>query len=304
MVKRVKYFVVLAIVLALSGIAQAGPPLPLHTIEGTSGVCLSGTAYLANPADDGKAFGLPSVSTTAVFLGEKDLESFAVTENLWGPIEVGYAYERFGLGDWPDDVKAAAGASVSQHLGLHNLNFRIMTVKEGDFECPWMPAVTFGTHLKWNEGQTELDDDLGGLLDTLGSDHSRGMEFTFVASKTVTDLLPRPVIVSAGVRNGDAIHTGLFGFAGERRTTFEGSVIAFLTDRLAFAAEYRQKSDLMDQFSTGGYHLVKAENDWWTLCLGYVLNDHTTISGGYANLGNVANHREQSAFGIQVKHEF
>jgi hypothetical protein len=304
MVKRVKYFVVLAIVLALSGIAQAGPPLPLHTIEGTSGVCLSGTAYLANPAEGGKAFGLPSVSTTAVFLGEKDLESFAVTENLWGPIEVGYAYERFGLGDWPDDVKTAAGASVSQHLGLHNVNFRIMTIKEGDFECPWMPAVTFGTHLKWNEGQTKLDDDLGGLLDTLGSDHSRGMDFTLAASKTVTDLLPRPVIVSAGIRNGDAIHTGLFGFAGERRTTFEGSVIAFLTDRLAFAAEYRQKSDLMDQFSTGGYHLVKAENDWWTLCLGYVLNDHTTISSGYANLGNVANHREESAFGIQVKHEF
>ncbi|MHC4678012.1 MAG: DUF3034 family protein [Planctomycetota bacterium] len=270
MVKRVKYFVVLAIVLALSGIAQAGPPLPLHTIEGTSGVCLSGTAYLANPAEGGKAFGLPSVSTTAVFLGEKDLESFAVTENLWGPIEVGYAYERFGLGDWPDDVKTAAGASVSQHLGLHNLNFRIMTIKEGDFECPWMPAVTLGAHLKWNEGQTKLDDDLGGLLDTLGSDHSRGMEFTLAASKTVN----------------------------------EGSVIAFLTDRLAFAAEYRQKSDLMDQFSTGGYHLVKAENDWWTLCLGYVLNDHTTISSGYANLGNVANHREESAFGIQVKHEF
>jgi len=304
MVKRAHYLIVLVIVLALSGIVQAGPPLPLHTIEGSSGVCLSGTAYLANPAEDGKTFGLPSVSTTAVFLGEKDLESFAVTENLWGPIEMGYAYERFGLGDWPDDVRTAAGASVSQHLGLHNLNFRIMTVKEGDFECAWMPAVTFGTHLKWNEGQTKLDDDLGGLLDTLGSDHSRGMEFTLVASKTVADLLPRPVIVSAGIRNGDAIHTGLFGFAGERRTTFEGSIIAFLTDRLAFAAEYRQKSDLMDQFSTGGYHLVKAENDWWTLCLGYVLNDNTTISGGYANLGNVANHREESAFGIQVKYEF
>lgn len=304
MVKRAHYLIVLAIAPALSGIVRAGPPLPLHTIEGTSGVCLSGTAYLANPAEDGKTFGLPSVSTTVVFLGEKDLESFAVTENLWGPIEVGYAYERFGLGDWPDDVRTAAGASVSQHLGLHNLNFRIVTIKEGEFEWAWMPAVTFGTHLKWNEGQTKLDDDLGGLLDTLGSDHSRGMEFTLVASKTVSDLLPRPVIVSAGVRNGDAIHTGLFGFAGERRTTIEGSIIAFLTDRLAFAAEYRQKSDLMDQFSTGGYHLVKAENDWWTLCLGYVLNDNMTISGGYANLGNVANHREDGAFGIQVKYEF
>ena len=110
--------------------------------------------------------------------------------------------------------------------------------------------------------------------------------------------------VSAGLRNGDAIHTGLFGFAGERETTAEGSIIAFLTDKLAFAAEYRQKSNVLDEFSTGGKHLVKAENDWWSLCLAYVVNNNMTISGGYANLGNLANHRESNAWGIQVKYEF
>jgi len=299
-----KYLTVLTILVLLPDAALAGPPLPLHTIEGNSGVCLTGTAYLANPAEEGKVFGLPSVSTTAVFLGEKDLQSFAVTQNLWGAVEFGYAYERLGLGDWPDDVWRAAGARVDHHLGLHNLNGRVMVVQEGDFDYPWMPAMTFGTHLKWSDGQTKLDEDLGGLLDTLGSDHSRGVEFTLVATKTVTDLLPRPVLISAGVRNGDAIHTGLFGFAGERKTTLECSIIAFLSDKLAFAAEWRQKPDLMNQFSTGGYHLVKAENDWWTFCLGYVINDQMTVSGGYANLGNVANHREDDAFGIQVKYEF
>ena len=304
MVENLKTLVVLGMIIVSCGVVKGGPPLPLHTIEGNSGVCLTGTAYLANPAEDGKMFGLPSVSTTAVFLGEKDLQSWAITQNIWGPIEFGYAYERFGLGDWPDDVMTAAGARVDHHLGLHNLNFRVMAVKEGAFDCTWMPAVTFGTHLKWNEGQTKLDEDLGGLLDTLGSDHSRGTEFTVVASKTITGVLPRPVILSVGVRNGDAIHTGLFGFAGERKTTIECSAIAFLSDRLAFAAEYRQKSDLMDQFSTGGHHLVKAENDWWTLCLAYVLNDNMTVSGGYANLGNVANHREENAFGVQFKYEF
>ncbi len=265
-----------------------------------------GAAYLANPPEEGKVFGKPSFSTSAVLGREKDLQSFAVTENILGKYEIGYAYERFGLGDWPDDVKTAtAGAmSVSQHLGLHNLNVRAMVIQEGDFDYSWMPAVTVGTHLKWTDGQTKLDDDLGGLLDTLGSDHSHGVEFTAVASKTITDLLPRPVILSAGIRNGDAIHTGLFGFAGERRTTFEGSIIAFLTDKLAFAAEYRQKSDLMDEYETGGKHLVKAENDWWTLCLAYVVNDNMTISGGYANLGNLANHREDNCWGIQLKYEF
>lgn len=285
-------------------VVNAGPPLPLHTIEGNSGVCLSSTAYLANPAEEGEIFGKPSLSTTTVFAREKDLQSIAVTQNIYGRFEIGYAYERFGLGDWPDDVKTAAGASVSQHLELHNLNLRAMVVEEGGLDYSWMPAVTIGAHMKWNEGQTKLDDDLGGLLDTLDSDHSRGVEFTAVASKTIQDLLPHPVIISAGLRNGDAIHTGFFGFAGERDTTVEGNVIAFLTDKLAFAAEYRQKTNVLDEFSTGGKHLVKAENDWWALCLAYVINDNMTFSGGYANLGNLANHRESNAWGIQFKYEF
>jgi len=293
-----------AILLIAANLCMAEPPLPLHNIEGNSGVFITSTAYLANPPEKGQIFGKPSFSTSAVFGREKDLESFAVTENILGRFEIGYAYERFGLGDWPSDVKSAAGADVDHSLGLHNLNLRTMVIKEGDFDCSWMPAITFGSHLKWNDGQAKLNRDLGGLLDTLGSDHSRGVEFTAVASKTIKNLLPRPVILSAGLRNSDAIHTGLFGFAGERRTTFEGSIITFLTDRLAFAAEYRQKSDLMDQFSAGGKDLVKAENDWWTLCLAYVVNDNLTISGGYANLGNLANHRENNCWGLQLKYEF
>ena len=304
MAKKTIIIFSLVILIALCGITQAEPPLPLHNIEGNSGVFITSTAYLANPPEKGEVFGKPSFSASAIFGREKDLQSFAVTENILGRFEIGYAYERFGLGDWPDDVKTAAGASISQHLGLHNFNLRAMIVQEGDFDCSWMPAITFGTHFKWNESTHKLNDDLGGLLDTLGSDHNYGTEFTAVASKTIKDLLPCPVILSAGLRNSDAIHTGLFGFAGERRTTFEGSVIAFLTDKLAFAAEYRQKPDLMNQFSAGGKHLIKAENDWWSLCLAYVLNDNMTISGGYANLGNLANHREDNCWGIQMKYEF
>ncbi len=295
---------VLGTILVVCAVGVAGPPLPLHTIEGNSGVLITSTAYLANPPEEGEILGKPSVSASAIFAGNKDLHSFAVTENIYGQFEIGYAFERFGLGDWPTDVMAAVGAKVHDHIGMHNLNLRAMFIQEGDFDCPWMPAITFGTHFKWNESTSELDRDLGGLLNTLGSDHNSGTEFTLVASKTITELLPQPIIISAGIRNGDAIHTGLFGFAGQRRTTFEGSIIAFLTDRLAFAAEYRQKSDLLTELSAGGYHLVKAENDWWSLCLAYVINDNMTISGGYANLGNLANSQENGAWGIQLKYEF
>ena len=283
----------------------AGPPLPTHNVEGNSGVFITSTAYLANPPEQGKVFGLPSVSGTFAAIGEKDFESIVVTENIWGKVELGYAMERIGLGDWPADVRVGTGGvHVDNHVFLHNFNTRLMVIEEGGFDCKWTPAVTLGAHFKWNEGVSDINRQLGGTCDLLGADHDSGVEFTAVATKTITNWLPRPIILSAGLRNGDAIHTGLLGFAGERRTTFEGSVIYFLTDKLLIASEYRQKSDLCDQCTAGGKHLVKAENDWWDICLGYVIDDHWTIAGGYANFGNILNHREDNVWAIQLKYEF
>jgi hypothetical protein len=291
--------------LCLYSIGYAGPPLPTHNVEGNSGVFITSTAYLANPPEKDAMFGLPSFSASFAAIGEKDFESFVVTENIWGKVEIGYALERIGLGDWPADVRTGmGGVHVDNHVFLHNFNTRLTVVEEGGFDYGWMPAVTIGAHFKWNEGLNDINRQLGGACDMLGADHASGTEFTAVASKTITNWLPRPIIVSAGLRNGDGIHTGLLGFAGERRTTFEGSIIYFLTDKLLLASEYRQKSDLIDQCTAGGKHLIKAENDWWDVCLAYVLDDHWTIAGGYANFGNVLNHREDNVWAIQLKYEF
>jgi hypothetical protein len=294
----------LAFMVCLSGTVGAGPPLPTHNVEGNSGVFITSTAYLVNPPEEGEVFGLPSFSTSFAAIGEKDFESFAVTENILGKIELGYALERMGLGDWPADVKTASGLHVDNHVFVHNFNTRLMVIEEGGFDRNWVPAVTLGAHFKWNDGLTSLNRQMNGLCDTLGADHNTGTEFTAVATKTITDWLPNPLIVSAGLRNGDAIHTGLMGFAGERRTTFEGSVIYFLTDKLLLAGEYRQKSDLLDQCTVNGRHLIKAENDWWDICLAYVVDDHLTVAVGYADFGNVFNHRENNVWAIQLKYEF
>jgi len=290
----------LAFMVCLSGTVGAGPPLPMHNVEGNSGVFITSTAYLVNPPEEGEVFGRPSFSTSFAMIGEKDFESFAVTENIWGKVELGYALERLGLGDWPDDVMAAEGLYVDNHVLLHNFNTRLMVIEEGGFDRGWMPAVTLGTHFKWNEGLDSINKQTGGLCHSLGADHDFGTEFTAVATKTITDWLPNPLIVSAGLRNGDAIHTGLLGFAGKRRTTFEGSIIYFLTDRLLFASEYRQKSSLCGTYG----NLVKVENDWWDICLGYVVNDNLTVAVGYADFGNVLNHRESNVWAIQLKYEF
>jgi len=81
------------------------PPLPTHCVHGYSGIFTTPTAYLANPAEKDSIFGKPSVSISGAYMKHKDYQSIAVTENLFGPIELGYAMERIGLGDWPDDVK-------------------------------------------------------------------------------------------------------------------------------------------------------------------------------------------------------
>jgi hypothetical protein len=286
----------------------AGPPLPTHNVEGNSGVFITSTAYLANPAEEGAVFGQPSASGTFVWMdnGGKDFESIAVTENIWGNVELGYALERIGLGDWPKAVSdATLGAvHVDHHILMHNFNTRLMVIAEGGLDLAWMPAVTLGAHFKWNDGLDDIDYQTGGLCGLLGADHNSGTEFTAVATKTITDWLPRPIIFSAGVRNGDAIHTGLLGFAGQRKTTFEGSFIYFLTDKLLLASEYRQKSDLLDECILNGEHLIKEENDWWDIALAYVFNDRLTIAGGYADFGNVLNHRENNSWAIQVKYEF
>lgn len=301
--EKMKCLIAVIILFGFCSVAEADPPFPAHTIEGNSGLLITSTAYLTNPPEQGEALGSPSFSASALFLAEKDLTSFAMIENFWGRIEIGYAYEHLGLGDLPNDVRTILGVSIGQHVGLHNLNCRVMAIEEGGFDCSWMPAVTFGTHLKWSEGQTRLDEDLGGLLDRLGSDHSRGTELTLVASKTVTDILPWPIVLSAGVRNGDAIETGLFGFAGERRTTLEGNIYTLLTEELAFGAEYRQKPAFLEPVSIFGYDLVKAESDWFALALAYKIND-MTFAGAFANLGNLMNHREENVYGMQLKYDF
>ncbi len=299
--------IVLLVLTFLAGaVAHGGPPLPVHNVEGNSGVFITSMAYLANPPEGEATFAKPSVSFSFAAIGEKDFESVAVTENIGGKIELGYAMERIGLGDWPDDVGIATAQTVhvDNHVFMHNFNTRLMVIEEGGLDHAWMPAVTLGAHFKWNDGHNDIDKQTGGLCDTLGSDHDSGVEFTAVATKTIADWLPRPLIVSAGLRNGDGIHTGLLGFAGERRTTVEGSLIYFLGEKWLLVGEYRQKSDLIDQCTIGGQHLIKAESDWWDICLGYSVDDHLTIAGGYADFGNVLNHREDNVWAIQFKYEF
>lgn len=176
---------------------QEPPPLPLHGIEGSGGIFSTYSAYLVNPAKEGEIFGLPSAAVFYVNLGHsRDLRTFTITETLWDRVELGYGFDNFDLGDLPQDVHNTVGADIGDdYVNLHNFNVRVALLKEGDFEQPWVPALTAGVHYKYNDTIDDIDSDLGGALHGIGIENNDGVDFTLYATKLLT-FFPRPVLVN------------------------------------------------------------------------------------------------------------
>ncbi len=281
--------------------AEKGAPLPLHQIEGNGGIFSTLSAYLVNPPRDGQPVGLPSVGFAYVNIGHgQNLEALTLTETPWKRLELGYGWDRLGLGDLPQAIENATTVKISrEEVQLHNFNARLQLLKEGEFSQKWIPALTFGTHYKYNDGIGQIDDDLGGALSTAGITHHDGVDFTLYASKLFTQL-PRPVLVELGGRATEGVWNGLGGFTSKYDFLLEGNVVVFVTSNFALAAEYRQQPN---EYKPIG-NLVKAEGDWWTIDAAYVVNNHLTLAAGYGHFGNVLNHEANGVWGVTTKWEF
>jgi hypothetical protein len=254
-----------------------------------------------NPAKEGELFGLPSVGTAFVHLGNgRWLTAVMATETLGDRLELGYAWNYLDLGDLRSDIDDAVGVRIGDnHVKMHNVNARLALLKEGQFNLDWLPAVTFGAHFKINENIDGIDDDLGGALAASGIASDYGFDFTLYGSKMITSL-PRPILLNVGVRNSDAAHLGFLGFTRDRSFLAEGNIVLFVTDRFALAGEYRMKPNEYDPIGD----LVQPEDDWWTIMFAYVFNNHFTVSGGYGHFGRVLNHNANGAWGLKAKYEF
>jgi hypothetical protein len=281
--------------------AEKAAPLPLHQIEGNGGIFSTLSAYIVNPPRNGELLGRPSVGFAYVNIGHgQNLEALTVTESPWKRLELGYAWDRLGLGDLPLAIKDATTVTISRSdVQLHNFNARLQLLTEGEFDQKWIPALTLGAHYKYNDGIHQIDNELGGALSTAGLTHHDGTDFTLYASKMFTQT-PRPVLVELGGRATEAVWNGLGGFTSGYNFLFEGNVVVFVTGNLALAAEYRQQPN--DYKPIG--NLVKAEGDWWTLDAAYVVNNHMTVAAGYGHFGNVLNHEANGVWGITTKWEF
>lgn len=280
--------------------AEKAPPLPLHTIDGVGGVVITPIAYLVNPGPEGTKLGLPSVSATFVGAGQKNIQSFVITETLWRRVELGYAASRFGLGSLPTEVQKATGVDIGRSdVWLHNLNARVLVLPEGSFKLP-LPALTIGTQVKINDGIREIDNRLGGALKSIGLKNDVGADFVFTATKAFPKVIGRPLILSASLRLSEADQIGYVGFGDTYRPSVEGNAVYLITNRLGLAGEYRQKRNPYGRIGD----LVRPEQDWWTLGAAYVFNNHLTVTAGYGHFGNVLNTVENAGWALSAKYEF
>jgi hypothetical protein len=274
---------------------KEGPPLPLHTIEGSGGLVLTPMAYLVNPGPEGEVFGQPSFSAQYVMVGGKDLQVFAVTWTLWNRLEVGYAFNRFGLNDLNDDLRDAGLFTNVDEIYLHHFNARLNVLRETEN----IPAVTLGVHYKYNQDIDNLNRDINDTLETIDYEDNDGFDFTLTASKTVTSL-PRPVIVSAGARATRASQFGLLGFTDDYVVNFEGGLAMLVTDRLVLGTEYRQKQETLGEIND----LIAHDDSWWDIHAAYILNNNSSVYAVAGDAGGVANHSDEMFYGMVFKYEF
>jgi hypothetical protein len=280
---------------------EKGPPLPLHEIEGNGGIFSTLSAYIVNPPRNGELVGRPSLGFAFVDLGHgQNLEALTLTESPWKRLELGFGWDNLDLGDLPPAIKEATGVRISrQDVELYNANARFQVLKEGEFDQKWIPALTLGGHLKWNDGIKEINDELADALGKSGIKHHDGADFTLYASKLFTQL-PRPVLLELGGRATESVWNGLGGFTDSYSFLFEGNVVVFVTSNIALAAEYRQQADGYKPIGS----LVKAAGDWITVDAAYVVNPHLTLAAGYGHFGGLLNHDADGVLGLTIKYEF
>jgi len=295
-------------------ISRDNYPLPGHTFEGVGGGMFVPSAYLVNPGPKDQIFGMPSISSRVTSLRHrKSLATIAVTETLFGRIELGYALNELDMGTLERNTKAAfgaAGGSIGHRwVYVHNFSLRGLLVEEDSFNMP-LPAITAGVLFKYNDSIRSMNSRLGVPLDAFGYERSSGVIYTLHATKRIdldtllkVDRLP-PVIVTAGVRNSEAMYNGFMGFTDHRTTTFETSVTTFLAEWIAISYEFKRNQKSFSKLPAVAQPVMQGEENWHGIGLSFIFTENLTLNAGLGFLGNMANTEADGAWGIQAKWEF
>jgi hypothetical protein len=254
-VKTVTGFLIVAALLANSAFAG----VPLTNLEGVGGVAFNPLAYPANAGssigdpngDLGKILGRPQVGGWYVNLGDVkvDWTSFGLAETFAKRLEVSFGHETI-MQDHADEIEK------------NSLGAKLLLIKENAGGNPWVPAVSAGIIGK-------------NTSPVASSVDSSGYDVYLVATKFITDLLPRPLLISGGILNTNSRTTGVFGYDDDRATTFFANADLMVLKDVAVGVEYKQGAKF-DDFKNANY---------WDAHVAWFVNKNLTLVAAYVNAG-------------------
>jgi hypothetical protein len=198
-------------------------------LEGPTGVFVTPLAYVVKSPSNN--LGLPSLGFH--FLDGGDVIGYfskiSVTDGAFNRMEFGYTRDVHQTGSAPS-------LSPLWHPGFNIAHAKVNIIQENAWKHNWLPAISGGFLVR-----TGIHN-VGGTI--AGKDTTNG-DVYIVATKTISELKPMPIMLSGGFRGTNA---ELYGMAGNA-TRFQGrafGAVAFVfqgprKSNIIFASEVAQQ---------------------------------------------------------------
>jgi len=218
--------------LLLAGILGAGVAAAQSlNWDGQTGVFITPLAYTAASPKTG--FGHPIVAYHFLNAGPVlgNFHTLSVTEGVGGRVEFGYTRDIHQQGSTP-------GLSPLWDSGFNLVHAKVNVVAENAGKQAWLPAISGGFVARTQ------DRNVSGLLATPNRSYSNA-DFYVVASKTITQTKPVPIVLNLGYKATNASVYGLAGNAPAYKGRLFGAVAFVFTgpakSTLIFGSEFSQE---------------------------------------------------------------
>lgn len=252
------------------------------TIEGAAGGGLAPWALIAGQGDrdqiGGTAFYTQANPTNYT------LSSHGAALGFFDRAEVSFAEQRFGLGS------TVPGQAITQDI----MGLKVRLAGDAIYDQDrLLPQIAIGTEYKQNR-----DFDL--VPRALGAKRGDDFDFYLVATKIWLDgVAGHSVLVSAGARATRANQFGILGFGGDlsntRRVLPEVTLATFATDHVVVGGEFRAKPNNLSAFR---------EQNAWDAFVAWLPTKHLAVTLAFVDLGQIANHLDQTAPYISLQAGF
>jgi hypothetical protein len=218
--------------LLLAGILGAGVAAAQSlNWDGQTGVFITPLAYTAASPKTG--FGRPIVAYHFLNAGPVlgNFHTLSVTAGLGNRVEFGYTRDVHQQG-------STAGLSPLWDSGFNLVHAKVNVVAENAGKQAWLPAISGGFVARTQ------DRNVSGLLATPNKSYTNA-DFYLVASKTITQTKPVPIVLNLGYKATNASVYGLAGNApGYTGRLFGAAAFVFTgpaKSTLIFGSEFSQE---------------------------------------------------------------